>query len=330
MSYYTLFNEELEEIIAGRYFNDEIASSEYSSDKRTVFEDFGTFQYSVANYNRICISENRFSLNEDIKMHGSIEGEIICLTFMNQGNSQFSCNSFQSCNIDQNTCNLFYLNNEKRSETAVEQNSTNNLLEIYLAKDFLVELCEKYPAIFHGIYHKIYRQESFALFENSRFLTPQIQEVLHQIKNAEILGNVAPLLVEAKIMELFTLLVDNSQSSYQSEIKRSTQNKIYEAKAIIENKYQKPPSIDELSRELGICSTSLKEGFKKTFKSTLYGYLFDFRMMKAEHMLKSNSELDLLDVALKVGYEHQANFSAAFKRKYGITPLQFKKNYLSK
>jgi AraC-like DNA-binding protein len=325
MSSYTLYNKELNDIIAGRYFNKQNENHLNTYEKRSIQEPFGEFRYNVSNYNKICVSENRFSIQEDIKVLGEIDGELICLTFMLKGNSCFSCNSFRQSNLFHNSFNLFYLNHENNSKTECNKNSDNHLLEIYIAKDLFLDLCNKYPSVFHPTYNKIETGQSFNLFDNGKYISQHMHTILEQIRNAKLFGNVAPLLVEAKIMELFSIMLSNNTNEKENLTSKSLHEKMYEAKHLIEQNYNNPPCLNDLSKHLGICNTTLKKAFKEVFDDTIFNHLYNFRMEKAQHILKTNSNMNILDIALNIGYEHQANFSAAFKRKYGITPNQMKK-----
>jgi AraC-like DNA-binding protein len=293
--------------------------------QRIISENFGTFRYNVSNYNKVCVSENIFTIPQNMKLAGSIDGELLCITFMNRGSSSFSCSSVEKGYLNNNTFNLFYLNNESSCETECGKEQNNDLFEIYVEKDFFIDLTEKYPEIFEGMFSKINRGQSFFLFENGRFITRPMHDVLGQIKNAYLTGNIAPLLVEAKLLELFSMMLVTELPPAKKTVNTVLCDKMHEAKFILEKQYSNPPSLSELSRHLGISGTAMKEGFKKVFNTTVYGYLFDYRMRKAGQLLKDNSELNIFDVAIKIGYEHQANFSSAFKRKFGVTPKEFKK-----
>jgi AraC-like DNA-binding protein len=51
------------------------------------------------------------------------------------------------------------------------------------------------------------------------------------------------------------------------------------------------------------------------------GYLIQRRLEAAERLLRQG-DLKVTEVANLVGYEHLGQFSAAFKRQFGITPRQ--------
>jgi AraC family transcriptional regulator len=53
-------------------------------------------------------------------------------------------------------------------------------------------------------------------------------------------------------------------------------------------------------------------------------YVIARRVERAQHLLRANGELGLVDVALRVGFSDQSKFSFHFKRIVGVTPGQFR------
>jgi AraC-like DNA-binding protein len=97
----------------------------------------------------------------------------------------------------------------------------------------------------------------------------------------------------------------------------------YHAREIIERQHANPPSLHNLALMVGTNECKLKNGFKALFGTTVFRYLFDFRMKLAcQYMLDTG--LSIQDIALAVGYEHQSHFSTAFKRMYGISPQEYR------
>jgi AraC family transcriptional regulator len=52
-------------------------------------------------------------------------------------------------------------------------------------------------------------------------------------------------------------------------------------------------------------------------------YLISRRIERAQHLLRADGELGLAEVALRVGFSDQSQFSRHFKRILGVTPRQF-------
>ena len=98
--------------------------------------------------------------------------------------------------------------------------------------------------------------------------------------------------------------------------------KIRKAKDIIIANIAEPPSLQELANNVGLNIKKLKEGFKQIYGTTVYGFLFDYKMELARKLLESRAH-NVNEVGLKVGYSTASHFIAAFKKQYGITPKKY-------
>jgi AraC family transcriptional regulator len=67
--------------------------------------------------------------------------------------------------------------------------------------------------------------------------------------------------------------------------------------------------------------------FARQFKATTglppYQYVIARRVERAQHLLRADDELSIVEVALRVGFSDQSKFSFHFKRIVGVTPRQF-------
>ena len=79
----------------------------------------------------------------------------------------------------------------------------------------------------------------------------------------------------------------------------------------------------ELFWHKGNANVCFKKAFKQEFGTTVFQYLFDFRMDLAVHYLLDTS-LPIADIGIKLGYDYQSHFCTAFKRKHGVSPMEFR------
>lgn len=99
-----------------------------------------------------------------------------------------------------------------------------------------------------------------------------------------------------------------------------------QARAILEQELQAPPSVGDLARRVGTNTFKLKQLFHYFFGQTPYGLLLQFRMESAYQTLVS-SRCPIHIVAAQVGYAHASNFSTAFTRYFGVTPARVARNH---
>ena len=71
--------------------------------------------------------------------------------------------------------------------------------------------------------------------------------------------------------------------------------------------------------------TTLSREFKKYVGKTLIAYINDLKLNYACNQLK-HTDLSILSIASSLGFDSLSHFSHLFKKKYGITPLQYRKN----
>ncbi len=88
-------------------------------------------------------------------------------------------------------------------------------------------------------------------------------------------------------------------------------------------------SIQDIAEHFGFNASYLGQTFKKSTGSTLIKALIEVRISKASQLLKTTS-LSVDVISEMVGYEDNTHFIRMFKKKVGITPLQYRKLFMQK
>lgn len=157
-------------------------------------------------------------------------------------------------------------------------------------------------------------------------ISPAMAVVLRQLMNDNLHPCVKHLYLKGKIYELISLYFNRTEDADleqcpfladEDNIKR-----IKMAKAIIIARMTEPPTLTELSREIGLSLKKLKKGFKQIYGDSVYGFLFDYKMDFARKLLESGRH-NVNEIGLKIGYSTASHFIAAFKKKYGTTPKKY-------
>lgn len=86
-----------------------------------------------------------------------------------------------------------------------------------------------------------------------------------------------------------------------------------------------PWSLDALAQQAGMSRTAFSQRFQALTTQTPMHYLTLWRMQKAREML-ATSNLSMLAIAEKVGYQSEASFGKAFKKCMGISPGACRRN----
>lgn len=150
--------------------------------------------------------------------------------------------------------------------------------------------------------------------------------VLQQILTAKNQSSMRDLYIKGKTYELLSLHFDSGENTNEEYCPFLVDDrevlKIRKAKDIIIARMSEPPSLQDLSNEVGLNLKKLKEGFKQIYGDTVYSFLFDYKMDHARKLLESN-QYNVNEVGLQVGYSTSSHFIAAFKKKFGTTPKQY-------
>ena len=84
-------------------------------------------------------------------------------------------------------------------------------------------------------------------------------------------------------------------------------------------------SINDLADSLNMTPRQLNRKINAITGDNISKYVLEVRMLHAKHLLDSNKNYTVAEVAYKCGYEENSNFTRAFKMLYGITPTQYRK-----
>jgi AraC family transcriptional regulator, transcriptional activator of the genes for pyochelin and ferripyochelin receptors len=164
----------------------------------------------------------------------------------------------------------------------------------------------------------------FPTYDDIGIITPAMKLALEQIINCPYQGLTKYIYLEAKCLELIALklaqLAKNiTGNQIKIAIKPEDLDRIYHAKDILTRNLDRPPSLLELARQVGLNDCTLKKGFRQIFGTTAFGYLHDRRMERAKTLLLER-QLSVNQVAQSVGYASRSAFITAFRKRFGVSP----------
>lgn len=163
-------------------------------------------------------------------------------------------------------------------------------------------------------------------YYSQEMVSPATAVVLSQLMNFNLHPSIKKLYLKGKVYELISLYfnktedADLEQCPYLAD--EDNVRKIRMAKEIMISRMVEPPTLAELSQEVGLSLKKLKEGFKQIYGDSVFGFLFDYKMEYARKMLETGKH-NVNEVGLKVGYSTASHFIASFKKKFGTTPKKY-------
>lgn len=90
---------------------------------------------------------------------------------------------------------------------------------------------------------------------------------------------------------------------------------------LLDNITSKFPSVESVSKKVGMSETKLKKDFKKLFGITLLQYFQQNQIDRAEETLKRKN-ISVKEVAYAYGYSNVSTFSSTFKKIKGFSPSE--------
>lgn len=100
-------------------------------------------------------------------------------------------------------------------------------------------------------------------------------------------------------------------------------NKLRRVEEFIRQNIRYHYTIHELSQRFEMNEVVLKMGFKQLYELPVYRYLENERIKKS-CVLLIETKMPVSDITPLIGYTYVTNFIATFKRKLGITPIQYR------
>lgn len=295
-----------------------------SSHKDRVKNELGFMNCDFTNTPDFCILESETQFYNNVNLFGCNDS-VFMMSFILEGNIE---HGFKNITISESggKNNLGYYNADDSTYSRHRKGVNSKVFEIILKNDTLKGLSNKYPDQLEAIYNNFLKKDTFQLSENFKSTTAEMLHILSQIKNAAVMGNSSNIYIEAKVQELLFLQLQQASEIKKEEIKSKSKDieKIYEAKEVLLANLQETPTIVALSKHVGINECKLKYGFKEVYKQTIFECLFNYKMELARKLLLDTNRT-IADIAFDCGYSHGSHFIAAFRKKHGVTPNEFRK-----
>ena len=82
-------------------------------------------------------------------------------------------------------------------------------------------------------------------------------------------------------------------------------------------------TVKDLCEKLNYSRMQLNRLFNLHLNTSPHQYLLDFKLSYAQNLLR-NSDMKLADIAVAIGYTTLSQFNSNFKKKFGLTPKEYR------
>lgn len=173
---------------------------------------------------------------------------------------------------------------------------------------------------YSDVFTEIYK--SFGLSGKVVFKNSETLELFEEIQNLKKLSNfsddicydIAPLLFKI----LCTLATNHNKLTKFSKTAKLTK------RCIDESIYSKT-TIEDIANSLNLSKTHIIREFSKSYGVSPYNYLIQQKIAYAKKMLILNN-MNIYEISSQLGFEDSNYFSKLFKKKIGMSPLQYRKS----
>ena len=129
------------------------------------------------------------------------------------------------------------------------------------------------------------------------------------------------------IVDLINMVIEyiiETENKILASEEASRQEKINRAWELIESRYAEDISLADAAAAVSLSPSRLAHLFKERLNTSFTSYINDLRIHWAKFFL-TNTNLKVINIAYRVGFKNLSHFNHLFKKKMGLSPLQFRK-----
>ncbi len=320
MSCFNIYTNELEEIFFNSYknnytgYNDNIMPAKY-----------GLGSYSLFTTEHLHFSHSLFALKQDINIESTNQESLFFITIINDGNFHLK-NKNHDIDLLNNGVYLGF-NSEGASYSSMllrnEKNEKIQTFSFYFFREQLLDYLIELDAT--ELIHKVKVMGKMEIIKDIH-LSIKSNYIIQKLMQNPYNGHLKNIYFESVVYELLISLLTDLCPQKPKEMFLSDGDKdiLHKAKNILLSDLQNPPTIEELSKMVPMNQSKLKSGFKVLFDNTIRNVLIEQRLEQAFKNLKK-SDMSIWEIAHESGYENVSYFITIFRKKYGKTPGQIRK-----
>jgi len=203
-------------------------------------------------------------------------------------------------------------------------NGPHKFFEVNFERGRFIDLTSESSTLLKNFAEKIMNNRAVEISAENLPISLAMHSCISDIMNCHFTGGLKLLFLQSKCLELLALQAQAFELAAKKTdtltIKSSyDKDRIYYAREYLLANASHPPCLTELAKVAGINEFKLKHGFKEIFKNTVFGYLSDYKLMRAKELLADSSK-NIKNISDELGYSSVQHFSSAFSKKFGVSP----------
>ena len=151
--------------------------------------------------------------------------------------------------------------------------------------------------------------------------------LVEELFDPALIGGVGRLLAESCALELLARALQTNEpgdDALTGRVSPQDQARILLVRDRLLAEPEAHHTLGDLAREAGLSVSALKAKFPLVVGQSVFAFLRDVRLQRAHDGIVREG-WSIGQAAYFTGYRHQSNFSAAFRRKFGVPPSDLRR-----
>jgi AraC-like DNA-binding protein len=298
--------------------------------KLKIAAEFGRFFCSVENFDHFAIVQRKFETAEvPMNIPFSDEEPSVQMLFSMDGQSVFNDRFNPFILSPASHCINFF--NRYECRNLLGENAHQHDIAFRLKKGFYTHLiANNFPSSEGSLPAMILHQKEFNTINQHIRSDAGILGILKNIMDCPFKGNMRSAFMREHIRALLTLqlfhfntVVTGKKIAHDRKISKRDEDILRDVKHYIDEHFLDSTSLDMLSKHFGINEFKLKHGFRVLFDASPIRYL-QYKRLVFSLLLLRDTNKTIKTIADEIGYAHAANFTTAFTKTFGHSPLYYR------
>lgn len=225
--------------------------------------------------------------------------------------------------VEEGQYNFFYLP-EVHGKLQVSPSSVVSTIDIECDEAFVKRLFKHDFFKISGAFgESVKARLPFKLNRESQQIPPvlknKVDEILSYAQNTGTDTIYLETLLKTIFHYLFTELTSTAPVKQLTPLKNKERERVLQAEQILREHIHDTITVAELAAAIGTNRHKLNRDFKRVYNETIFSYVTQLRMNEAKLML-THKNMNVSEVADRVGYKNPQHFTAAFKKHFGYVP----------
>jgi AraC-like DNA-binding protein len=287
--------------------------------------DFGTFLLQLIELDNFSWLYSVYNIREDISFQISAPVAWLACKIVIEGSVDFSIKPVDNLKLKSGEFN-FISSLSLNEQLHFIKYKKYVLLDLLYPPDYVLYALKYYPAL-QQFSVKINSQQPSFLSSSNTLADADMMNMINRLVHSPYSLNIKTFHLDLLKKLLFKALRLSTQTNAQ-HLRFSLQQAqaIETAKQFIDMQLPKHFSIARIAKRVGLNEQMLKTGFKEIFGMGLYSYLQQQVFVIAKKQLEETNK-SVKEIAFEAGYQSANNFSAAFKKRFGNTPVQWREKF---